>query len=68
MQYETIKTNGITFVFKYEPGTDILHIFARHLMTPAAAIKVWFEGRPNGMNRTSDSTPATTASRSLGSG
>lgn len=43
-RYERYRVDGVTFVFKYEPGSDVLHIYARRLKEPAEAIKVWFEG------------------------
>lgn len=39
------KASGIVFVFKYDDkDPELLHIFARHLMTERDALRIWFEG------------------------
>ena len=36
---------GVKFVFAFdEVDPSLLHIFARHLVTPEIAIKTWWEG------------------------
>lgn len=42
-RYERIDEQGISFLFAYEPDTDLLHIFARHATTPEDVFEVWFD-------------------------
>ena len=43
--YLNYTENGVTFVFKTDSAdSTLLHIYARHLMEPADAMLVWFEG------------------------
>ncbi len=45
MPYKRLKTNNITFVFKYEiDHPELLHIFARHLKEPDDAFDIFFNG------------------------
>lgn len=37
---------GVRFIFRIEPGHDVLHIYARHLTTPVDAIRTFFAGHP----------------------
>jgi hypothetical protein len=45
LPYKRYQARGITFVFKYD-DTDpsLLHIYARHLTSPADAIRTFYEG------------------------
>jgi hypothetical protein len=44
-QYIKKKANGIRFLFKFDQeAPDLLHIYARHLMTPDDAIETFFSG------------------------
>jgi hypothetical protein len=41
--YRRVRGNGVTFVFKTEPGhPDLLHIYARHLTTEQDAVNTFF--------------------------
>ena len=45
--YRQFRASGVTFVLKYdEADPTILHIFARHLTSPADAMRVFFAARP----------------------
>lgn len=45
--YRHVVENGIKFVFKYDDeAPDLLHIFARHLMTIDDALDLFFDEKP----------------------
>lgn len=47
MPYHQFRAKGVRFVFKYdETDPTILHIFARHLTSPADAMRVFFAASP----------------------
>lgn len=42
-KFESVRENGITFLFKYEPDSpELLHIYVRHLTTIDDALDVYF--------------------------
>ncbi len=46
VRYATYWSSGIKFLFAYDAiDPTLLHIYARHLVDPLIAIKVWWEGK-----------------------